>query len=73
MLKHYQAKDKAKKLILKMNRGSQAISQQENQYKREQSKDKNTPNLEKKILSPVWLLICYEENISMDRGKPQET
>jgi hypothetical protein len=37
-----------------MNRAFQAIRQQETQYKREQSKEKNTPNPEKKILSPVW-------------------
>jgi hypothetical protein len=37
-----------------MKRGFQAIRRQETQDKREQSKEKNTPNLEKKILSPVW-------------------
>jgi hypothetical protein len=44
VLKHYQDKDKAKKLRLKMNRGCQEIRRQETQYKREQSKEKNTPN-----------------------------
>jgi hypothetical protein len=33
VLKHCQAKDKAKKLRLKMNRGCQAIKRQETQYK----------------------------------------
>jgi hypothetical protein len=33
VLKHCQAKDKAKKLRLKMNRGCQAIRRQETQYK----------------------------------------
>jgi hypothetical protein len=54
VLKCCQAKDKAKKLRLKMNRGYQATKRQETQYKREQSKYKNTPNLKKNIISPVW-------------------
>jgi hypothetical protein len=33
VLKHFQAKDKAKKTRLKMNRGCQAIRRQETQYK----------------------------------------
>jgi hypothetical protein len=52
--KHSQAKEKAKKLRLRVNRGCQAIIRQETQYKREQSKEKNTPNPEKEDLSPVW-------------------
>ena len=44
----------AKKLILKMNRGSQAIRRQETQYKRDQSKEKDNPNAENNILSPIW-------------------
>jgi hypothetical protein len=53
-VKHNQDKEKAKKLRLRMNRGCQVFRRQETQYKREHSKEKNTPNHEKKILSPVW-------------------
>jgi hypothetical protein len=54
VLKHGKAKEKAKKLRLKMNRGCQAVKQQETQYKGEKSKEKNTPNPKKKIPSLVW-------------------
>ena len=60
VLKHNQAKEEAKKLILRMNRGCQAVRRQETQYKREKSKEKNTPNPEKKILSPVWSPILLQ-------------
>ena len=54
VLKHSRAKEKANKLRLRMNRGCQAVIRQETQYKREKSKEKNTPNPENKIISPVW-------------------
>jgi hypothetical protein len=46
VLKHNQVKEKAKKLRIRMNIGCQAIRSQENQYKREKSTEKNTPNPE---------------------------
>ena len=55
--KHSQAKENDNKIRLIMNRGCQAVIRQETQYKQEQSKEKNTPNPEKKIPSPVWSLI----------------
>ena len=56
-----------------MNRGYQAFIRQENQYKQEQSKEKNTPNPEKIIFYPQYgRQFCYEENLSMARGKPQQ-
>jgi hypothetical protein len=54
VLKHCQVKDKAKKFRLKMKKDCQAIRRQETQDKQEQSKEKNTPNPENKIPSPVW-------------------
>ena len=74
MSKHNQAKEKAKKLILRVNRGCQAIIWQEIQYKQEQYKEKNTPNLEKEESVPQYgHQFCYMENLSMSRGEPQNT
>jgi hypothetical protein len=47
---------------------------QETQYERDQTKEKNTPNPEKRIFYPQYgHQFCYEENLSMARGKPQQT
>jgi hypothetical protein len=72
VLKHCQVKDNAKKLRFEMNRGCQAIRGQETQYKREKSKEKNTPNPEKKISPQYGRQFCYKENHSMSWGKPQQ-
>jgi hypothetical protein len=40
-------KEEAKKIGLRMNEGYQEVRKQENKYKQEQSKEKNTPNPEK--------------------------
>jgi hypothetical protein len=47
--KYSQAREKAKKIRLRVNRGFQEIIQQETQYKQEQSKEKNTPNPKNKF------------------------
>jgi hypothetical protein len=66
--KHNQAKEKAKKLRLRMNRGYQAFIQQETQYKREQSKEKNTPNLEKEYFIPSMASNYVTRKISLWLG-----
>jgi hypothetical protein len=73
VLKHCQAKDKAKKLRLKMNIGCQAIRRQETQYKREQSKEKKHSKARKRRFYPQYgRQFYYEENLSMAWGKPQQ-
>jgi hypothetical protein len=66
--KHNQAKEKAKKLKLRVNRACQAIIRQENQYKREQSKEKNTPNLEKEDSIPSMVANYVKRKISLWLG-----
>jgi hypothetical protein len=66
--KHNQAKEKAKKLRLRVNRGCQAIIRQETQYKREQSKEKNTPNPEKEDFIPSMVANFVTRKISLWLG-----
>jgi hypothetical protein len=65
VLKHNQGKEKAMKLRLRMNRGCQAIIQQETQYKQEKSQEKNTPNPEKEDFIPSMVSIFVTRKISL--------
>jgi hypothetical protein len=56
-----------------MNRGCQAIRRQETQYKREKSKEKKHSKPRKEDSFPSnGRQFCYEENLSMAWGKPQQ-
>jgi hypothetical protein len=66
--KHSQAKEKAKKLRPRVNRGCQTIIGQETQYKREQSKEQNTPNLEKEDYIPSIVVNSIMRKISLCLG-----
>ena len=71
VLKHFQVKDKAKRIKFKIKRGCQEIIRKQTQGKWEQSKEKNTPNPENKIIPQYGCQFYHEENHSMAWGKPQ--
>jgi hypothetical protein len=66
--KHSQDKEKAKKLKIRMNRCCQAVIWQETQYKREQSKEKNTPNPKKEDFIPSMVTNSVTRKISLWLG-----
>jgi DNA-binding NarL/FixJ family response regulator len=69
--KYNEAKEKAKKLRLKMNIGCQVVIRQETQYKREQSKEKKTPNPKKEYSIPSMVANSITRKISLWIGVNQ--
>jgi hypothetical protein len=68
VLKHSQAKEKAKKFRLRVNRGCQAIIRQETQYNREKSKEKDTPNPKKEDYIPNMVTNSVTRKLSLWLG-----
>jgi hypothetical protein len=63
--KYIHAKEKDKKLRIRVNRGCQAIIRQETQYKQEKSKEKRTPNPEKEDYIPNMVVNSLMRRISL--------